>query len=274
VAFALLATSPFTIASETVAEGSMRLEHADWRVADAMAWQDGEELEIVFSDKPFDRAAMTADGELDVFDFMRHGGNRFAINLDADGPTMCVDMTTQAGDTVWSGSNCNSEFPPAIRITTRSADRVAGSMQWESGDARVELRFDLPVEAAAAAPAAGTAAAPTGEPLPADGGEPGKAMLAHFAAVHAGDWEKLKGISHPDRREMMQAAEEAGEHAQLFELLRNFAPKDIRITGGSRDGDTAQVTYEATEQGAPVKGIAEIVLFEGSWYFAGSTTEY
>src|SRR5690606_28092156 len=120
VAFALLATSPFTIASETVAEGSMRLEQADWRVADAMAWQDGEELEIVFSDKPFDRAAMTADGELDVFDFMRHGGNRFAINLDADGPTMCVDMTTQAGDTVWSGSNCNSEFPPAIRITTRS----------------------------------------------------------------------------------------------------------------------------------------------------------
>lgn len=267
-----LATTTAALAAAPVAEGSVRADQADWTVADAMAWHDGDELEVVFSDVPFDRAAMTGDGELDTFDFMRHDGNLVALNFADDGPTMCVDMTTRAGDTVYSGSKCNSDFPPAVSIGARSDSRIAGTMDWSDGGERLQLRFDLPIEAAA--PAAAAAAEPAGEPLPPDGGEPARAMLAHFAAVRAGDWEALKALSHPDRRSMMQASEEAGEHQQMFQFLQTFAPTDIRVTGGTVSGDDAQVAYEAREQGTPVKGTADMVRLDGTWYFVGSNTEY
>jgi hypothetical protein len=253
-----------------LAEGSVQRGDSSWKVVDAFAYPDGEEIEVVFSDKPFDRAEMAADGKIDTFDSMRHEGNTLTLNFDADGPTMCVDFMSRSDGGSVGGSSCNSDYEPTIKVSSRTADRVAGSMQWgEAEGEHIHLTFDVPIQGAATG---GTVPRP-GKPLPADGGAPGKAMLAHFAAVTAGDWNKLKSISHPDRREMMEASEKAGEHMQMFEFLQKFAPKKIRITGGMLDGDQAQVDYSAEEAGSPIKGTADLVQFEGRWYFVGSTTK-
>jgi hypothetical protein len=268
LAAALVLSLPLQAAD--LAQGSVHRGESGWKVADAFAYPDGDEIEVVFSDKVFDRADMSADGKIDTFDSMRHDGNTLTLNFDADGPTMCVDFMTRGDGGSMGGSSCNSAYPPTITITARSADRIAGSMHWgEADEEHIHLSFDVPIQGAATA---GAVPRP-GTPLPADGGAPGKAMLAHFAAVAAGDWNTLKAISHPDRRDMMEASEKAGEHQQMFEFLQKFVPRNIRITGGMLDGDQAQVDYSAEEAGSPSKGTADLVQFEGRWYFVGSTTK-
>ncbi|MDZ4812538.1 MAG: hypothetical protein SGI99_07990 [Pseudomonadota bacterium] len=266
--FAILSVSTPLLA-KSMAEGSVRLDKANWTVADAFAYPDDEEIEVVFSDKAFDRVEMASDGKFDTFDSMRHDGNTLTLNFDADGPTMCLNVSTRTDEGSYSGSSCNSEYQPTIKVTARTADRIAGSMQWgEKSEQHVHLTFDVPIEGAAS----GGAVARPGKPLPADGGAPGKAMLAHFAAVTAGDWNKLKALSHPERRDMMEASEKAGEHKQMFDFLQKFVPKKIKVLGGMLNGHQAQVDYAAEEEGRPVKGTADVIEFEGKWYFMGTTT--
>ncbi len=263
-------SSSSVVSAKTSAEGNVRLGQADWTVADAFAYPDDDEIEVVFSDKAFNRSEMAADGKIDTFDTLRHDGNTLTLNFDADGPTMCLDFMTRSANGSTGGSSCNSAYQPEIKVTARSADRIAGSMQWgETDGEHVHLSFDVPIEGSATKGAVPRA----GKPLPANGGAPGKAVLAHFAAVAAGDWNKLKSMSHPDRREMMEASEKAGQHKEMFGFLQKFSPRKVKITGGMLNGDQAQVDYTGEEEGRPVKGTADVVKFEGSWYFVGNSTQ-
>jgi hypothetical protein len=145
---ATLLLAPFAGAF-AAASGSVKLKGAEWTVADGVAMPDGDELEVVLLSQAFDRAKALDDGKLNTFDVMRQGGNTVTINVAADGPTMCVDFMSRSGDTMNSGSSCNSDFPPTIKIEKRSATQIAGSMQWEEdGGDHVKVQFDLPIEAA------------------------------------------------------------------------------------------------------------------------------
>ena len=271
-AFAFLLAVAAPAPAADTASGSVKLDKADWTVADGIAYQDDEEIEVVFTDQKFDKGEMRRDGKVDTFDVMGHDGNTLAINVAPDGPTMCLDVSTRTAESQMSGSSCNSDFQPTIKITARSETRIAGVMDYTGGDGdKVKLSFDLPIEAGGGA--AGTATAPQGDPLPAGGGEPGKAVLAHFAALNAGDWAKLKAGSHPDRRTQMEASEKEGSYKEMFEFLRSISPKDVKVTGGRLvDPDNAQVDYTGTLDGGALKGTADVVRFEGKWYFVGSTT--
>ena len=143
----LLAPLPAALAA---ASGTVKLKGAEWTVADGVAMPDGEELEVVLISQAFDRAKALEDGNLNTFDVMRQGGNTVTINVAADGPTMCVDFMSRSGDTMNSGSSCNSDFPPTIKIEKRTPSRIAGSMDWsEEGGDHVKVQFDLPIEDAA-----------------------------------------------------------------------------------------------------------------------------
>jgi len=122
--------------------------------------------------------------------------------------------------------------------------------------------FDLPVESEVAR---------TGTALPPDGGEPGRAVLAHFGAIEKNDFKALKATASPERQAMMTEAEKAGEAKEMFKMLRDFSPRKVRVVGGTVDGDTALVDYEGVEDGKPVKGTAEVVRVGGKWFFEGSS---
>jgi len=149
IALAAFALAPCT-AALAAASGTVNLKGAEWTVADGVAMPDGEELEVVLISQAFDRAKALEDGNLNTFDVMRQGGNTVTINVAADGPTMCVDFMSRSGDTMNSGSSCNSDFPPTIKIEKRTPSRIAGSMDWsEEGGDHVKVQFDLPIEDAA-----------------------------------------------------------------------------------------------------------------------------
>ena len=139
-----------------------------------------------------------------------------------------------------------------VWIRRRFAPATAG------GDT-ADVTFDVPVEGEVAR---------TGTALPPDGGEPGRAVLAHYGAIEKNDFQALKATASPERQAMMTASEKSGE-AKEFKMLRDFSPRKVRVVGGTVDGDTALVDYEGVEDGKPVKGT---VRGGGKWYFEGSSS--
>jgi len=252
------ALAPSVARGGTPASGSVHLNDASWTVADAIAYPEEDEISVTFADKVFDRKAFATDGKLDDFDVMRHGGQTLTLHVGKDGPTMCLDYSTGNG----GGSTCNSDYPPTITIAARNADHIAGRMHY--GDAaadHVHVDFDVPIQASLAR---------SGKPLPADGGEPGQAVLRHFAAIYKGDIEQMKAQAHPERRKEMDGEMEA-QMREMIGLVQAMTPKNVRITGGTVDGDSAIVDYVGDGDGSKVKGTADLERFEGNWYVSGTS---
>ncbi len=238
--------------------GTVVLKGERWEVADVIAWRDGDGIEVVFAAQPFDRKAMAKDGRIDTFDFIGLDGPTLTVNIDADGPTMCYDFSTGSG----GGSSCNSDYKSAVKITHNADGRVAGKVDWTNGDTAIKVGFDLPITAKLERP---------GTPLPTNGGDPGKAVLAHFAAMASGDFAKIKAVSHPQRVAMMSPGDEA-EAKEMIEFLRAMTPTDLSVTGGVIDGDTATVDYTGSRDGKAVSGSAELERVDGRWYVTGTNT--
>lgn len=238
--------------------GTVSLDGQRWEVADVMAWRDGDDIEVVFASQPFDRKAMAKDGRIDTFDFMGLDGATLTVKIDADGPTMCYDFSTDSG----GGSSCNSDYQSAVTLTRNADGRIAGKVDWADDDSTIKVDFDLAIT---------TEVERAGTPLPADGGEPGEAVLAHFVAVASGDLAKIKAVSHPERVAMMDATDEA-EAREMIGFLQAMTPTGVSVTGGVVDGDTAMVDFAGKRDGADISGTAELVRVDGRWYVTGTNT--
>lgn len=259
VAGALLAAGGTTAAEGAGGRGQVTKGEQTWTVADVIAWREDDKVAVVFASVPFDRTAMAKDGRIDSFDFIGIAGNTLTVNLRSDGPGMCFDYAGESG----GGSSCSSAYQSAVQVTRNDTDRVAGRVDWSEGEATVlQLEFDLPVLSEVARP---------GRPLPADGGEPGRAVLAHFAAIASADLARIKAVSHPERVAMMDAETEA-DLAEMLGFLKAMSPTEVRIAGGTVDGDSAYVDYAGKRDGEALRGTAELARVDGRWYVTGTST--
>jgi hypothetical protein len=241
------------------AKGTVALERARFTVADAVAYKTDSGIEVALLSAKFDRLAAAKDKKIDSFDVMRMMNVSAAtLRIAADGSFNCIDFKSEGG----GGSSCNSDFTSALKLTAHTADRVAGTLKLNAGGQTADVTFDLKVESVATR--AGTA-------LAADGGEPGRAVMAHFAAIEKGDFKALMATAPPEQRKMMQEAEKAGEAKEMFGMLRAMSPRKVKVTGGTVDGDSAQVDYEGVEDGKAVKGTADVVRMGGQWYLTDTS---
>lgn len=255
-----LATVVFgAAAARADVKGRVNLRGASFTVADAVAYKTDDGVEVAILSKPFDRRAAGKDQKIDSFDVMRMGGPQITLRIGADGAFSCIDYSTGQG----GGTSCNSDYTAALKITARTAERVAGALRLKDEADSADVTFDLKVESTVAR--AGTA-------LPAGGGEPGQAVLAHFAAIEKNDFKALMATAPPERREMMVEAEKSGEAKELFKMMRDMSPRRVKVLGGTVDGDDAFVDFEAVDDGKPVKGVAECVRIGGKWYMTSSST--
>jgi len=241
------------------AKGSVNLSGASFTVVDAVAYKANDGIELAFLPAALDRKEAAKDRKLDIFDLMHGDGRYVALIVGADGSFNCINYSTGKG----GGSSCNSSYTPGLTFTTRTPDRVVGRFHLTGDGNTADVTFDLKVE---------SALAPPGTPLPAGGGDPGKAVLAHFAAIEKNDFKALKATAQPEQRAMMEAAEKSGEAKEMFEMMRAMSPRKVKLVGGTVDGDDAIVDFEAVEDGKPVKGYAEVVRVGGVWYMTGSST--
>lgn len=242
-------------------KGKVSLKGASFTVADAVAYKANDGMEVAFLPSAFDRKAAARDSKIDSFDVMRMGTAHVTLRIDADGSFSCIDYSTGQG----GGSSCNSDYTKALKLTARTADRVAGTFRLKAdGGDTTDVTFDLKVESVAAR---------TGTALPAGGGEPGQAALAHFAAIEKNDMNALIATAPPEEQEMMRASVKSGEAKEMFQMMRAMTPRKIKLLGGTVDGDEALVDFEGVADGKPVKGVATVVRLGGKWYLKGTSMQ-
>jgi hypothetical protein len=245
------------LAGDPPASGSFMLDGETFSVADAIAYPDEDGISVVVSNRVFDRREFARDGKVDDFDILRHAGDgvaSFTIEIGADGTLSGYSVHSGNG----GGGGYNSEIAEALQLTTRSDTRIAGSLDWQGEDKATDLRFDLPVQASLERP---------GQKIPAGGGEIGKALVAHFEAMASGDKQRLQEATPPDRRAEQKEMMEAPEAAAMLGFLAAMAPREVRVTGGVVDGDTAVVDYEGVRDGGKVRGSIDGMRVDGRWYF-------
>ena len=258
----VLVLSPVSLAlAKDGAAGTVTFSGEAWPVADAVAIQDGDEIELHFAKVAWDRAEWARDGKFESFDL-------HSFKDDADSPSLTMDLNAEgaySGHTFRFGPSStsggyDSTFESAISISARSAERIAGTVRFPDTDGySADVSFDLPIikEGPLARP---------GKPLPADGGEPGKRLKATIDATHAGDIDAMTALSNPERRAGIEEAKAAGEIDQMLAMAKLFTPTLTRITGGNVDGDRAVVDFIGNDGTGEVKGMADMVLIDGVWY--------
>jgi hypothetical protein len=116
--------------------------------------------------------------------------------------------------------------------------------------------FDLPVAGVSVA-----TVAPKGTPLPAGGGEPAKAYLAFDKAVAKGDMAAVKnGVSAEQRKSM-----DDPDFKKMFGLMQALRAKDVKITGGTIDGNTATLLATGKDESGVTTGTITMVKEGGAW---------
>lgn len=239
-------------------KGRVNLKGASFAVVDAVAYKTEDGIEVALLPAAFDRKAAATDQKIDSFDVMRMGKGHITLRIGSDGTFSCIDYANGQG----GGSSCNGDYTKALTFTARTADHVAGTFQLKAGGDTADVTFDLKVESTVAR--AGTA-------LPADGGEPGRAVMAHFAAIEKNDFKALMATAPPEQRKLMEASDKSGEAKEMFGMMRAMSPRKVKVLGGTVDGDEATVDFEGVADGKPTKGAATVVRIDGKWYLRGTS---
>jgi len=265
ICLALLALGGNAVFAKSAATGTVTIDGVTWPVADAVATLDGEDLQIVFGQKTFDRSAWADDGKFGTFDLWE-----FVDNEARDAQSLTIDIDEEDGSygghniktSSGGGGGFDSSYDDSVTLTTRDEKRVAGTIKLVGADLGADVSFDLAIERFGPLARAGT-------PLPAGGGEPGVALKATVDATHSGDIEQMLAISHPSNRKEIEDAKAAGEVEQMLKMAQLFTPKITRITGGSIDGDKAWVEFDGDQDGHAMQGTATLTRTDGKWYVKG-----
>lgn len=106
-------------------------------------------------------------------------------------------------------------------------------------------------------------AADAGKALPADGGDPGKAYMAYHKAIVSGDLDSLKKLVTAEQVKSMDDP----DFKKMFPMMQSMTAKDIKITGGTMNGNAATLNAEGTDPmgGGKTKGTIQMVLEDKQW---------
>jgi len=152
------------------------------------------------------------------------------------------------------GGNISGGTYPNIELNGLDTGAVSGHIWHEETQEFFDdqYRYDLSFATTISDPDA-----PIGEVLPEGGGVPGQAYLRWVETLQTGDLDKLVAIVPAELAEQMTSAprEEAEEQ---IDFMRSMTPTDVRILGGSSDGDTAILKIEGQLDGETVN--AEVTM--------------
>ena len=148
-----------------------------------------------------------------------------------------------------------------VELTAMTAQHIAGTVsipksEFFGDNYQYSATFDLPV-AAVKAPVETL----KGTPLPAGGGEPAKAYAAFSKAVAAGDLAAIRRGASAERAKQMDDP----EFKQMLPMIQAMQQKNVKITGGAVDGDTATLQATAKDGKETSTGTISMVREGGAW---------
>jgi hypothetical protein len=116
--------------------------------------------------------------------------------------------------------------------------------------------FDLPISAVSV-----PKVALKGTPLPPGGGDPAKAYLAFDKAVAKGDMAAVKdGVTAEQRKSM-----DDPDFKKMFGLMQALRAKNVKITGGTIDGNTATLLATGKDESGATSGTITMIKEGGAW---------
>jgi hypothetical protein len=151
-----------------------------------------------------------------------------------------------------------------LELTANTPARVAGHLFLPKPDDffenmyQFDIHFDVPVsDVKAPDPVASL----KGTRLPAGGGEPGQAYSAYRRVLIAGNIPALKKSVAKER----QRDFDDPDFSKMFPVIQAMQPKNVKITAGSIDGDTATLLAEAKDEHETSTGTITLVREAGMW---------
>ena len=213
---------------------------------------------VVVTDQEVPSAALA-----DEFEFMgwyeKANLNGFAVLIDGDKKVVSGNVySPKLKHNGFSGVSMQQ-----VELTAMTPQRIAGKVFLPKpgdffGDTyQYTATFDLPVVAVKEA----VAPPPKGTPLPAGGGEPAKAYMAYSKAIASGDMKGLRKLVAAERAKQMDSK----EFKEMFGLIQAMQPKNVKITGGAVDGDTATLLATAKDGKEVSNGTITMVREGGAW---------
>jgi hypothetical protein len=154
------------------------------------------------------------------------------------------------------------DFKPTTFTKTALAGKLSTSH--DSDFNKVSFSYSATFNAAVQAPKAAAAPKLKGTPLPAGGGDIGKAYLAFTRSTAAGDMNAVRNGASAERAAQMNTP----DFKEMFPLIQAMEPKDIKVTGGAVDGDTATLIASGTTDGDKANGTISMVREGGKWKVA------
>ncbi len=149
-----------------------------------------------------------------------------------------------------SGGNLSGGTYPQIELQGLGSGRISGHVYHTETQEFFDktYSYDFTFSASLSDPDA-----PIGDPLPAGGGDPGRAYLKWVEAVHSGALEALRSIIPSEMAEQLDSvsAEEAQEQIEFMQLM---TPTNVKILGGSTEGEIAVLDIEGLIEGEKVTG--------------------
>lgn len=199
----------------------------------------------------------------DEFEFMRWYDKAnlkgFAVLIDGDKRVVSGNVY----DPALKHNGFSGVGMQQVELTAMTPTRITGKVFIPKPDDffgdtyQYSATFDLPVTAVKA-PAAEP---PKGTPLPAGGGEPAKAYAVYAKAITAGDMKGLRKLVDAERAKQMDSA----EFKEMFPMIQAMQPKNMKITGGAVDGDTATLLATAKDGKETSTGTITMVRQGGAW---------
>jgi len=277
-------TGPFAQAG---VQGSCTYKGKELQFVDGLAARAPDMFEetvmlptLWFATVAFDHAPLAAlpGKEIDdavtqqIFD---HHSAELQLRFDADGKVIeGLQLYVPPGD----NRSLSSNEVGKLTLTGAIAGRAAGRFQLDDDEMKCDLKFDLPMAGtgAAATPAAAPPATPkpSGQPLPAGGGEPGKTYMAMHRAALAGDVDAMLALANKARADEMRKARKQPDFPKMLEMIRLLEPAEVQVTGGSIDGDHAEldIVGKDSDGAALTTGTVTLSREDGSWRIENLST--
>lgn len=248
---ALILSAPAIAAS--AASGHFIVKRKAYAVADAIAWQGQNGIEVLFGEKKLDAPQLLSDYALDVNDQFNLDGASMRITIyKIDGSSYALNFRSPDG----SDGDPLCDKGDHLKISRLDKTSVAGRFICEDYD----VTFDLPL-----------ITQPPGSQLGKGGGEPGKVLFARAAALAANDFDAFLETCSPREAKKALQSQAAGkeELASRFRFLSHVTPADVKILAGTQVDDRAWLNFANLDQS--VMGTTFLVRQDGRWLIDGTT---
>jgi hypothetical protein len=266
----LMATSVAYGSDPGTAKGTMTVggKKADLRYAVAKNTQNGFDKKVTDVVVLLSNIPVTAEQFSDIGKMMdlADSGKLTGIEVEITPDNKIISGQVYSPEFHLTGNSFSAvgmhQFDPKTNKKTEVEGKL--STTHESTFKNVAFSYNATFHAVVTAPKAEAAAVLKGTNLPAGGGDLGKTYLAFTKSVAAGDMKAVREGVSAERAAQMNTP----DFKEMFPMIQAMQPKNIKVTGGAVDGDSATLTATGNQDGDKATGTIAMVREGGKWKVA------